>query len=776
MAVVPVRAMGILARVFANRVAVPILLLLIVLAAPFPVQATSDEIRAQLAAGLAATETRGPRIAIEDHLLPAANAARVSGDPGLRVDAQVALALAYQRLGMNTMAMESLAGTIDLADEMQDPARQARARDALGLVQQSMGLYDEAIETLQQGLDAARTAGDDGPEAVILNDLGLAWARSGQEGPAAIAFAQAQRVAEKAGRHDVFVSACLNAGRFAVAEGRFDGLAVDLARCRDAVAALPAGSLKADTWIGLGTLYSDGRRKGDLPADWRLLAYDAFEAGREVAAKSGDGRLESFALGYIGGLYEEETRYEAALGYSRRAAFLAAASGAPDSLYLWQWQTARILRAMGDEEAAVGAYRRAIETLDVLRPNLVAGTNLSFRERVGPVFFELADLLLQQTATLEDPAKVEQNLLAVRETLEQVKVAEVQEYFQDECLKASAEAAAVEKVAGESAVIYPILLPDRTELLVSLPSGLKQYTTPVGVDALTAEVRDFRNEIERYDGQDDYLNHGRRLYQWLVEPMVPDLEKDGVRTLVFVPDGPLRTIPMSALYDGERYLIERYAFATTPGLTLTSPRPLGRDHVELLASGLTESVQGFPALPNVAMELENIGARFSSKIYKDEDFQTAAVEDEISVGEYSIVHIATHGQFDSDHARSFLLTYDDKLTMEQLHETIAARRYQEEPVELLVLSACQTAAGDDRAALGLAGVALQAGARSAIATLWFVSDESTTRMVSEFYQYLEETDLTKAEALQRAQLSLLHDQRYRHPSYWAPFLLVGNWL
>jgi CHAT domain-containing protein len=140
------------------------------------------------------------------------------------------------------------------------------------------------------------------------------------------------------------------------------------------------------------------------------------------------------------------------------------------------------------------------------------------------------------------------------------------------------------------------------------------------------------------------------------------------------------------------------------------------------------------------------------------------------------VHVATHGQFDSDHTRSFLLTYDEKLTMDELRETIGARQFSDEPVELLVLSACETAAGDDRAALGLAGVALQAGARTAVATLWFINDESTADMVSEFYRQLDSSDLSKAEALRAAQLSLLEQPRYRHPSYWAPFLLIGNWL
>ena len=114
--------------------------------------------------------------------------------------------------------------------------------------------------------------------------------------------------------------------------------------------------------------------------------------------------------------------------------------------------------------------------------------------------------------------------------------------------------------------------------------------------------------------------------------------------------------------------------------------------------------------------------------------------------------------------------------MNRLAQTIGLRRFQEEPLELLVLSACQTAAGDDRAALGLAGIALKAGARSALATLWFINDEATSVLVSEFYRQLQDPSISKAKALQNAQLMLVRDKRYRHPSLWAPFLLIGNWL
>jgi CHAT domain-containing protein len=114
--------------------------------------------------------------------------------------------------------------------------------------------------------------------------------------------------------------------------------------------------------------------------------------------------------------------------------------------------------------------------------------------------------------------------------------------------------------------------------------------------------------------------------------------------------------------------------------------------------------------------------------------------------------------------------------MNRLEQTIGLRRFQEESLELLVLSACQTAAGDDRAALGLAGIALKAGARSALATLWFINDEATSVLVSEFYRQLQDTNITKAQALQNAQLMLVGEKRYEHPSLWAPFLLIGNWL
>jgi CHAT domain-containing protein len=194
-------------------------------------------------------------------------------------------------------------------------------------------------------------------------------------------------------------------------------------------------------------------------------------------------------------------------------------------------------------------------------------------------------------------------------------------------------------------------------------------------------------------------------------------------------------------------------------------------------NGLSEAVQDFPPLNFVPGELKNLEGLYPGEKLLNAGFTLQELRRKLTDEQYSIIHIASHGQFDRDVRKTFVLTYDTKLTLNELEALIRPSQYRGRPVELLVLSACQTAAGDDRAALGLAGVAVKAGARSALATLWFVNDQSTSTLVSEFYGQLKHSpSLSKARAMQAAQVKLLTDRRYRHPCYWSPFLIIGNWL
>ena len=434
----------------------------------------------------------------------------------------------------------------------------------------------------------------------------------------------------------------------------------------------------------------------------------------------------------------------------------------------------RIFRGMGKPEEAIAAYRHAMANFQTIRKEMTACTgDPSFRRTATRISSEYVDLLLEVAASVENPQPY---LTEAREALELVKVFELRDYFKDDCVDAARYVETKLDLLSETAlIIYPILLKDRLELLVRFPGSLKRYTVKIPAERLTQEVREFRSKIEKRTSE-EFLPHAQQLYDWLILPFEKDLANHRIDTLVFVPDGPLRTIPMGALHNGKKFLIQDYAIAITPGLNLADPKPLRRDQLRVLTLGLTESVQDFPGLPYVAGELEAIHKLLGGRSLLNQDFVLARVGEELRKEPFSILHIASHGHFGKDVEDTFVLAFDARLTMDRLSDYVGLFRFREEPLDLLTLSACETAAGDDRAALGLAGIAIRAGARSALATLWHVNDPASYRLVVEFYRRLQDPGVSRASALQAAQLALLKDPRYDHPCYWAPFLLINNWL
>jgi CHAT domain-containing protein len=267
----------------------------------------------------------------------------------------------------------------------------------------------------------------------------------------------------------------------------------------------------------------------------------------------------------------------------------------------------------------------------------------------------------------------------------------------------------------------------------------------------------------------------RRLYDQIVRPALPVLASSSVDTIVVVPDDVLRVVPFAALYDGQQFLMQRYATAVAPSMHLVAPKPLAAGPELALVLGISQSVQGYSELPNVSNEIADVHQFAGGETFANSAFTQARFASELKSQPYNIVHLASHGQFSSDPKQTFLLAYDGKLNMDALEADIKYGEHRDNPLELLVLSACETAAGDDRAALGLAGVALKAGARSALASLWYVNDEAAGTLVVDFYRALQSGE-SKARALQQAQRQLVADPRFAHPAYWAPFLLIGNWL
>ncbi len=702
------------------------------------------------------------------------------GKPAEQINALIHLSQAYSALGQYKQAMKNLETALELAERSQDAARSAAVLASLGNVYIAMGPPETAETYLRRSLRLAREVGDASLTAGVLNDLGTLFAKENKNTEAIAAYQESVVLATRAGHPSLSVRALINTAVASRQKGDPQESHTLLETARDQVRQLSPSYDTAVAWISLGVAYRDLR--GSLPTSsdhLTLRASGAFTEAATLAEKLGDRRTSSYAWGYLGTLYEDERRYAEALQLTRRAIFAAQQVHAPESLYRWQWQAGRLLKSLGAIDDAIAAYRGAVYTLQSIRQELSAGcggSQRSLRESVGPVYLELVDLLLRRARSGQNRDQVQAYLLEARDHVESLKVAELRDYFRDDCVDlALSKVTTLDVVSQTAVVVYPVLLPDRTELLVSLPSGVKQFSVPVGADTLTQEVRQFRRTLEKRTTR-EYLPHAQQLYEWLIRPLEADFASLRVDTLVFVPDGPLRTIPMAALHDGKQFLVSKYALAITPGLNLTDPRPISRTRLKVLAVGVTEPVLGFPPLPNVSTELQTLRTLFRSTTLVDQEFRVSQFEEALKDQQFTIVHIASHAHFGSDVATTFLLAFDGKLTMDRLGQLIGVFKFRDDPLELLTLSACETAAGDDRAALGLAGVAIKAGARSALATLWDINDRVSSDLVADFYQELQDPSRSRAKALQRAQLKILADPRYEHPGFWSPFLLINNWL
>ena len=699
-----------------------------------------------------------------------------------RLDQLAKLAQTQEAAGHYAQAVSTLHTMTKLAEESGNKTQLAMSLGSLGNAYIAVGPSDKAELYLQQGIELAETIGQTALAARIQNDRGNLLAFQQKYLDAQVAYIQSGQRALETEEHGLAARALTNAALAAIQDENYQQETQDwLDQAWMQLRPQNPTLAKAHTLVSLGVGYSQlHEHLPDSPMAHMERAMSALTEAGDIADGLNDWRAASYAWGHLGRLHMTEGQYSQALQWTRRAALAAQQANAPESLYRWQWQTGRLFKQLDQLDAAIAAYQRAVTTLESFRHELLVtyARAEGIHQSIRPVYSEFVDLTLKHTASMQDHDQRRKALLAARDAVESFKVSELQDYFQDECIQAfQAKKQSLEEwTTAGVAIIYPILLPDRLELLVSTSSGVERFSAPVDAETLTQEVLTFRGLLESSTTR-GYRQHARRLYDWLVRPFETILTPE-IKTLVFVPDGALRSIPLATLHDGKQYLIERYAVAITLGLDLIEPRPLPKSDIRgrVLAAGLTEGVQNFSSLPSVRDELDFLKAQYASKTLLNETFRASIVNQTIKEEPFTIVHLATHAQFAGEVDDTFLLTYDGKLNMDELHAMIAQARFRDEPIELLTLSACQTAVGDDRAILGLAGVALRAGARSALATLWFIDDAATAQLISEFYQQLKVPDTSRAEALRQAQLKLLKDRQYRHPFFWAAFQMLNTWL
>ncbi|MCV6637101.1 CHAT domain-containing protein [Candidatus Albibeggiatoa sp. nov. NOAA] len=695
------------------------------------------------------------------------------------------IATAYQKIGMHREVFQVLQQAYELAEKIEDKALQVNLVIQLSDAWLTIGDAAEALKLVQISEKVARDMKDPELLAKVLNNSGNVYAVYESYFDAVDLYSEALGLLKTVDNPELEAKILLNQVKAMIEVSPTNEVLNTFQQAWAALQNLEPNQHQFHSLIAIAMHARGFANDPELTLEQlkQVLAIsgNAFQTALKLANQLKQSRLQSIAYGRFAQLYVDQGQIESAQQLNRQALFFAKQNDMPDLLYLWQWQQGVLLDLEGKLDQAIAAYRRATDTLQPIQYNLDVGlrTNTTtFNELVRPVYYELAGLLLKKADLAPTEQEKQDLLLKARDMVEHLKVAELQNYFQEECVaNLQDRTRSIDEVMDNTAILYPIPLADRLSLLISTEGKIHLVNVDATKDDIDAEALNLRILLQTRPNN-RFLYPAQKLYNWLIRPIESILQEHDIDTLVVVPDGRLRMIPLTTLHDGEKFLIEKVAMAITPGLNLVDPHSIDWQNSDVLLVGLSDAVQDYPPLPSVVKELHTIkDITGSDSLIINKDYSIESFRNALQSKEYSVIHLATHGEFSSDPEHTYLLTYEDKLTMNKLQDVIGLGKFRDKPVELLTLSACRTAVGDEKAALGLAGVAVKAGARSAIATLWFVDDEATALAIMHFYRLLNtESGLTKAKALQKVQKKLISQDRYWHPSYWGPFLLIGNWL
>ncbi|MDJ0734862.1 MAG: CHAT domain-containing protein [Nostocaceae cyanobacterium] len=720
------------------------------------------------------------------------------GDKNAVIRNRINQAQAMQALGFYRRAEKTLTETNEiLAAQTNTPLKVTGLR-SLGNVVQVTGDLKKSREVLKESLEVAKSLSDNKVIGDILVSLGNT-ARAQEDTQAAIKYYQ--KAAKTANSPITVIQSLVNQFSLLVdnkenkdLQGLSSQIQTRLAKLPPSRTAIFARINFAQSLIELnGSQLSAGSKKQQNFKDSSsqnpyLTAAQLLADSVEQARNLQDKRTESYALGILGKVYEKNQQWDNAQKLTQEALFISQSIGAEEITYQWQWQLGRLFKAKGNIENAISFYDKAVNTIKSLRYDLFAvnpQVKFSFQEDIEPVYRERVDLLLNSQGKSEiNPI----NLEKASETIELLQIAQLNNFFRNNCL----ETRLVQKQENPTAVvIYPFILKDRLSVVVQLPSNGNNkdkdkdknkkwlhYESVVNADEVKQTLNQLQRDLPKPHTLRTVQKKSQKVYNWLIQPKLEAaLKSVDNPTLVFVLDGVLRNVPPAVLYDGKQYLIEKYNIALIPSQQLVEAKPLQKD-LRAIAAGLSEPSAGFSPLPNVKRELEQITSQIPSNVLLNEEFTSKILQERINSLPYPVLHLATHGKFSSKAEETFIVAWNnERIYVKDFNKIVrTVEQNKPEAIELLVLSACQTALGDEKAALGIAGVAFQAGARSTIASLWNLDDESTSILMSQFYQELANKKLTKAQALRNAQIKLLKSRKYKRPRYWAPYILFGNWL
>jgi CHAT domain-containing protein len=500
------------------------------------------------------------------------------------------------------------------------------------------------------------------------------------------------------------------------------------------------------------------------------------KSAKYLAQRLGNRSLESYVFLELGHFYNLSGKLQQALSAARSAQSLSRSKLPSDSLYRSQWLAAQIAQKMGLDFIAINNYRNAIASIDILGRSIepTSSEEISqFNLEIQPVYKNALELILNKPNIRATDLK---QALVISDKL---RLSQLRSYFGDHCFEIKPQERGNSHQKNRNAAsINSIILKDKTVFILELPNGqLKKSEAKITRSQLINQAQQWSEQLMTgYTWE--FLTGSRFFYDLIIKPFEAELKQANLSVLVFTHDGILRNLPMAALSNDQKFLIEKWAVISSLGIKSTS-QSIEKPKLKALVFGLSKpQQQGWSTLDMVPSEVENVNQSVDGEKFLNRDFTVNNLRQQLQQDHYSVVHLATHGYFGGSAENSFILAYDQKIDLLQLEDILTHTR--ENPT-LLVLSACQTAVNSELAFLGLAGVAAKSGVDSTLGSLWQVQDESQSEVMKYFYSDLETEDENRtmkpsqryALALQKIQIEQIRS--LVHPQIWAALTLIGDW-
>jgi CHAT domain-containing protein/tetratricopeptide (TPR) repeat protein len=764
-----------------------------------------------------------------------------SGDRKIETSILNNIAGIYRSLGKYSQALVQYKASLELSQKLNLPRQAAITLSNIGAVYNELGQYDNALEYFEQALSQIQKIGDRQSESVFLSNIGLIYDNKAKREQALDYYTKALQIHQELKDLPAQGITLNNIAEVYRVLERNDKAIANYQQSLEILREIGDLSATAVTLSNLGLVYASTKRYSE--------ALNNYQQASAIHQQLGERRGEAIVLSSLGDLFADRQQPELAILFYKRSVnireslrkevrslsvgeqktYARTVEGTYRDLANLLLKQNRVLEAQqvldllkvqelddylknvrGNGETAKGIELLESEQRFFVDYSAIQNRYIQAGKASLDIYkFTPSNRSLEQKQRLRELVSLQENASrqlntyvqdpTVSSILKQIGRSGGQSGDRASNLANLQQFTSLQKnlqqFSQKTAIFYPLVLEDRLELILVTANGDPiRRTVSIKKEKLNQAIADFRADV-RDSGSLDVLIPSQQLYTWLIQPIADDLQKAGVQTIIYAPDGQLRYLPIAALHDGKQWLVERYAINTITAASLTNlgDRPntsLGKSAPRVLAGAFATGkyvfdVNGktfsFTGLPFAGKEVENLVAKLPTSVkFVDRDFSVSSTVAKFK--QYNIIHLATHAAFVTGKPEDSFVLFGDG-SRASLRDVAT---WSLQNVDLVILSACETGLGgrlgNGTEIMGFGYQMEYAGAKAAIASLWQVSDGGTQALMEAFYNVLQDPKLTKAEVLATAQRSMINQkstnnpQSFNHPYFWSPFIIIGNGL